>query len=173
MSECSKMAQSEYKGRHDRIAAAVHWGLEKKYGLPHAKKWYDHKAEAVSENEDVKLFWDFTIQTDKVIHARRSDIVIVKKKDKECMIIDVAVPADSRTWSKEEENIDKYTELAWELRRTWKVQTRVVPVVIGALGTIITRHKDFLAEMGIHVSFETIQKASLLGTAHILRKVLS
>ena len=77
------------------------------------------------------------------------------------MIIDVAVSADSRTWSK---------EVARELRRIWKVQTRVVPVVIGALGTITTRHKDFLAEMGIHVSFETIQKASLLGTAHILRK---
>ena len=167
------MAQSEYKGRHDRIAAAVHWGLAKKYGLPHAEKWYDHNAEAVNENEDVKLLWDFSIQTDKVIHARRPDIVIVKKKDKECMIIDVAVPADSRTWSKEEEKIDKYTELAWELRRIWKVQTRVVPVVIGALGTITTRNKDFLAEMGIHVSFETIQKASLLGTAHILRKVLS
>ena len=89
------------------------------------------------------------------------------------MIIDVAVPADSRTWSKEEEKIDKYTELAWELRRIWKVETRVVPVVIGALGTITTRHKDFLPELGIHVSFETIQKASLLGTAHILRKVLS
>ena len=145
------MAQSEYKGRHDRIAAA----------------------EAVSENEDLKLLWDLSIQTDKVIHARRPDFVIVKKKDKECMIIDVAVPADSRTWSKEEEKIDKYTELAWELRRMWKVQTRVVPIVIGALGTITTRHKDFLEEMGIHVSFETIQKASLLGTAHILREVLS
>ena len=48
------MAQSEYKGRHDRIASAVHWGLAKKYGLPHAEKWYDHKAEAASENEDVK-----------------------------------------------------------------------------------------------------------------------
>ena len=121
----------------------------------------------------MKLLWDFSIQTDKVIRARRPDIVIVKQKDKECMIIDVAVPADSRTWSKEEEKIDKYTELAWELRRIWKVQTRVAPVVIGALGTITTRYKDFLGEMGIHVSFETIQKASLLETAHILRKVLS
>ena len=41
LSECSKMAQSEYKGRHDRIAAAVHWSLAKKYGLLHAEKWYD------------------------------------------------------------------------------------------------------------------------------------
>ena len=77
-----------------------------------------------------------------------------------------AVPADSRTWSKEGEKIEKYTELAWELRRIWKVQSRVVPVVIGALGTITTRHKDFLADL-------TTQKASFLGTAHILREVLS
>ena len=83
---------TESGGRgHDRIAAAVHWGLAKKYGLPHAEKWYDHKAEAVSENEDVKLLSDFSIQTDKVIHARRPNIIIEKKKDKECMIIDVAV----------------------------------------------------------------------------------
>ena len=89
-----------------------------------------------------------------MIHARRPDIVLVKKKGKECMIIDVAVPADSQTWSKEEEKIDKYTGTQEDIEST-------------------TRQKDFLAEMGIHVSFETIQKASLLGTAHIPRKVLS
>ena len=70
------------------------------------------KAEAVIENEDVKLLWDFSIQTDKEIHARRPGIILVKKKDKECMIIDIAVPADSPTWIKEEEKIDKYIELA-------------------------------------------------------------
>lgn len=32
VSECSKMVQSEYKGRHNRVAAEVHWGLAKKYG---------------------------------------------------------------------------------------------------------------------------------------------
>ena len=27
VSECSKLAQTEYKGRHDKVAAAVHWSL--------------------------------------------------------------------------------------------------------------------------------------------------
>ena len=27
VSECSKLAQREYKARHDRVATAVHWGL--------------------------------------------------------------------------------------------------------------------------------------------------
>ena len=173
VSECSKMAQREYKGRHDKVASAVHWGLAKKYGLSHAEKWYDHRADSVSENQSVKLLWDFNIQTDKVIHARRPDIVLVKKLEKQCLIIDIAVPGDSRTWAKEEEKIDKYEELAWELRRIWNMQTKVIPVVVGALGTVSSRHLNFLAELGVDVSFETIQKTSILGTAHILRKVLS
>lgn len=58
LSEFCKMAQTEHKGRHDRIATVVHWCLAKKYGLLHAEKWYDHKVEALSENEDVRLHWD-------------------------------------------------------------------------------------------------------------------
>ena len=34
VSKCSKMAQSEYKGRHDKVATVVHWGLAKNIALP-------------------------------------------------------------------------------------------------------------------------------------------
>ena len=51
-------------------------------------------------------------------------------------IIDVAVPGDARAEQKEKEKIDKYQDLAKELRKLWKVKTRVVPIVIGALRTI-------------------------------------
>ena len=51
-------------------------------------------------------------------------------------IIDVAVPGDARVEQKEKEKIDKYQDLAKELRKLWKVKTRVVPIVIGALRTI-------------------------------------
>ena len=34
VSECSKLAQTEYKERHDKVATAVHWCLTKKYGFP-------------------------------------------------------------------------------------------------------------------------------------------
>ena len=92
ISECSKIAQSEYKRRHDKVAAAVHWSLCKKHDLPHSEKWYDHRAEAVTENEKVKVLWDFNIQTDKLIEARRPDIVLVNKEMKECRFIDIAIP---------------------------------------------------------------------------------
>ena len=51
-------------------------------------------------------------------------------------IIDVAVPGDAKVELKEKEKIDKYQDLAKELRKLWKVKTRVVPIVIGALRTI-------------------------------------
>ena len=51
-------------------------------------------------------------------------------------IIDVAVSGDAKVELKEKEKIDKYQDLAKELRKLWKVKTRVVPIVIGALRTI-------------------------------------
>ena len=66
----------------------------------------------------------------------------------------------------------KATELAFEIGRLWKVKPRVIPIVIGALGTISSRLIPYLAEIGVQFSFETIQKTALLGTAQILRKAL-
>ena len=51
--------------------------------------------------------WDFTIQTDREIHHRRPDIVIQKKKAKETIIVDIAVPGDSNILQKETEKFEK------------------------------------------------------------------
>ena len=100
VSECGKMAQSEYKGRHDKVATAVHWGLTKKHGLEHSEQWYQQRAEKVSENDKVKLFWDFNVFTDRVIEARRPDIMVLNKETKECLIVDTAVPGDTKSTPK-------------------------------------------------------------------------
>ena len=42
------------------------------------------------ENETHKLLWDFEIQTDHLISARRPDLIIIKKK-KNGRIVDFAV----------------------------------------------------------------------------------
>ena len=48
----------------------------------------------------------------------------------------------------------------------------VLPVVIGALGTVPKKLESNLRRMGTNTSIELIQKTDLLGTARILRKVL-
>ena len=42
VSECRTMTQSEYKGRHDKLAKVTHWDLCKKYGLQVGAKRYEH-----------------------------------------------------------------------------------------------------------------------------------
>ena len=49
--------------------------------------------------------WDFSIQTDHVIEARRLDLVVVNQKRRTYKIIDLAVPEDSRIEEKEQEKI--------------------------------------------------------------------
>ena len=171
---CSKIAQTDYKGRHDKVAASLHWSLCRHFGFPHAEKWYEHRAEKILENERCKLLWDFDLKTDRVISARRPDLLIVDKESREATIIDVAVPGDSRVASKETEKQTKYRDLAIELQRLWELRkVKVVPIVIGALGAVTPMLSKYLREISVeHVTVEQLQRTTLLGTANILRRYL-
>ena len=87
----------------------------KKLNFNHTK-WYTHKPESVLENETHKILWDFEIQTDHLITARRPDLVLINKKERTCHSVDFAVPADHRVKLKEIEKKDKYLDLTRELK---------------------------------------------------------
>ena len=70
VSGCSKLAQKECKRRHDNLGKIVHWKLARKCNFEAGDKWYEHEPEHVLENEDYKIFWDFSIQTDHVMERR-------------------------------------------------------------------------------------------------------
>ena len=53
------------------------------------------------ENDSWKILWDFTIQTNHFIEARRTDMVIIDKTKNECKTIDFACPFDSRIEERE------------------------------------------------------------------------
>ena len=48
----------------------------------------------------------------------------------------------------------------------------VVPVVIGALGTVSKKLGKWIGRIGVKLNIEHLQKTSILGTARILRKTL-
>ena len=84
-----------------------------------------------------------------------------------------SIPGDERALlAKETEKIEKYDELRRELERLWKVKAKVVPIIVGALGTVTRNLNSYLKEIGVNVTIQLIQKSALLGTARILRKVL-
>ena len=81
------------------------------------------------------------------------------------------MPGDSRVASKEEEKVQKYQDLVRELRKLWQVKVKVVPVVVGALGTIPKALEKHLKEIGTSVRVDLLQKVALLEiSARILRK---
>jgi len=115
----------------------------------------------------------FNIFVDHLISARWPDIVIVDKVSSVITLIDVSIPADKYLTAKEEEKLSKYQDLRIEQERLWQKRTVIVPVVIGALGSISKRLKSFLELLDIEsLNTYLLQKTALLGTATILRKVL-
>lgn len=96
------------------------------------------------------------------------------KERKTATIIDIAVPADRNIADKEEEKITKYQDLRIEVSRLWKTKTKVIPIVVGALGSIPKDLKNRLNELETKgVESKMLQKAALLGTARILRRAMA
>ena len=172
ISECSKLAQREYKARHDWVGKVIHWEMCKKFKFDHTNKWYMHNLAHVLENDSHKLLWDFNIQTDHLILSRRPDLIIMNKKKRTCKIVDFAVPADPRIKPKECEKKDKYLDLARELKKLWNMQVTIIPIVIGSFGTVTKGLLKRLEDLEVGGRVETIQTTALLRTARIPRRVL-
>ena len=100
-----------------------------------------HNPASVLENDTHKHLWDFDIQTDHLILARRPDHIVINKKKKKkkekrtCKIVDFALPAD---WIKlkESEKKDKYLDLVKEFKKVWNMKVTIILIVIGAFDTL-------------------------------------
>ena len=105
--------------------------------------------------------------------ARRPDIVTIDKKERKEIIIFIAVPADVRVGEKEREKVEKYQDLKREIGRLWRLKmVEVVPIVIGALGSVTKEFDGWIEKLRITNYVKVMQKTALLGTAMKLRKKL-
>ena len=122
-------------------------------------------------NDTHKLLRDFDTQTDHQISPRRPDFIINKNK-RICKIVDFAVTADHTVKLKECEKKDKYLDLARELKKLWNMKVTIIPIVIGAFGTVTKGLLKGLEDLEVGGRVETIQMTALLRTARILRRDL-
>ena len=118
------------------------------------------------------MLWNQAVHTDREVTAYRPDIITKTTKEKTCTLIDVAIPADRNVEQEEAEKNLKYKSLFIEIQRMWNLKCTSIPVIIGATG-IVTRsfRKNLEALPGKH-SVDSLQKTAMLGTSHIIRKVL-
>ena len=170
-SGCKILAGNKYTERHNQVAGMVHRNICIEYELETpASRW--EVPQRVVENKRAKILWDFPVQTDKHVIANRPDIVIIDKEKKTAIIIDVAVPSDCNIMKKEHEKIDKYQGLREEMEKMWKVEAKVVPIVVGALGAVTTTLEKWLEQIPGRTTEISIQKNAILGTSRILRRTL-
>jgi len=54
----------------------------------------------------------------------------------------------------------------------WNVKPKVMPVIIGATGAISKSFRKYVSNISGKHEIKELQKTAILGTAHILRKIL-
>jgi hypothetical protein len=112
------------------------------------------------------------VQTDRNIPNNKPDIIIRDNEKGTCMLIDVAISGDRNVIKKEVEKILKYKDLTLEIQRAWDVKTNLILLIIGANGTISKSFRIYQSNVPRKHEIKELQKTAILGTAHILRKIL-
>ena len=174
VSGCKMLAANKYTFRHNQVATYIHWHALKDRGIDVPENWLSHKPKETVTKGNVTITWDMSIITDKKVMCNRPDILIHDSQARTCLIIDVAIPVCTNIVRKVAEKLTKYRELEIELQKCWNLkEVKTVPVVCGALGTAVLSTAKYLDMISKHIQFRVIQKTALLGTAHILRNVLT
>ena len=83
-----------------------------------------------------------------------------------------AVPANNWIKLKEYEKKDKYLDLARELKKLWNMKVTIIPIVIGAFGTVTKGLLKELEDLKAGRRVEITQTIALFRMARILRRIL-
>jgi hypothetical protein len=129
--------------------------------------WYEHVPKIAETRHEVKLIvlWNKIVQTDRTIPNYKPDIIIRDNEEGTYMLSDAAISGDRNV-------ISKIYNVTTEAQRMWNVKTKVMPVIVGATGTILKSLRKFLSNISGKHEVKDLQETAILGTAHLLRGVL-
>ena len=66
----------------------------------------------------------------------------------------------------------KYKSLCIEIQRMWNLKCTIVPVIIAATGIVTRSLRKNLEAIPGKQSIDSLEKTAVLGTPHVIRKVL-
>ena len=89
-----------------------------------------------------------TTYTDKVLKHNWPNITLVHKDTQKWTLIDIAVPVDQNITRTQEEKVEKYQELTFEIRRIHGAsKVTIIPIVTGALESISKGAKTWFGKL--------------------------
>jgi hypothetical protein len=141
----------------------------RKQGYNRKKHWYEHVPKSVETGlgSNVTILWNQQVQTDRIIPNNKPHIIICDNEKGTCMLIDVAISGHKNAIKNEAKKILKYKDLTIEIQRMWNVKTKVIPVIIGATGTISKSFRKYVSNIPGNHEVKELQKTAILGNSHI------
>jgi hypothetical protein len=139
---CPILAKEKNKKRYNRVCAQLHFNICKETAVQLDKKhWYEHvpKSLETSQGGKVSMLWKQTPNC-------KPDFIIRDNEKGTCMLIDVGISGDRYVIKKEAEKILKYKDLKIEIQRMWNVKIKVIPVIIGATGTVSKSFRKYVSD---------------------------
>ncbi|KAF9746153.1 hypothetical protein NGRA_3539, partial [Nosema granulosis] len=109
------MLGHDYMRRHNEVVRCLHLLMANKYGFTRNTKVRTHSVQEVMTNDNSEIRVDTRVATDVKVTHNKPDILIVDKKRKEIIIIEVGITNLDLLSVVENEKLRKYDLLANEL----------------------------------------------------------
>ncbi|XP_020907425.2 uncharacterized protein LOC110245482 [Exaiptasia diaphana] len=126
MCACSRIAQTLYKARHDKLLRPLYHYLLYKYRFQesdHSKPWYQQRLpEGKIENDHAKILWDvpFYLERAPKDGANKPDIAVLDKDNNTWILIEGTVCSVGTIGDRSKTKEEKYSDLRMGLRSLYK-----------------------------------------------------
>ena len=130
----------------------------------------------VYSSKDTEIWWDQKVKTACTLQHNKPDIVLWRRNEKKCYIIDVVVGLDINVEKNCQTKHDNYFQLCAELKRVYgDYSFEVVPISVGATGLITTTLAKNLKKIGVKDETKLVkrlQQKALIGTMKIVKSFM-
>ena len=175
LGSCPHLSSSLYlHARHNQVAKVIFEEIICDKDTTKAKRQLPNP-QAITKNGSREIWWDLPVTTPVKVKHNRPDIIFWDNDEKKCIIIDVCVPLDVNLSKQYQTKRDNYTPLISQLQRIYPTyRYSIVPVIVGALGTVPKIITEDLKKIGIEKDkidsvSKRIQKLALLGSLKIMK----
>ena len=147
---CPARARYEYTSRHDEVVKCVGLNIAKRYGLTKAKRMINFRLNMALENEKALMFLDKKISTDVQVKHNKPDLVIIDKKKRAAVIVDVIISHSNTLEAREAEKIAKYSLLADQIKQMYNLRkVMIIPLAYSPDGLLTKEHANNAKMIGL------------------------